>query len=252
LTELPDYRDDADAYELEEHARPDEMAMLTTVGNWASTFLNKADRARVLDLCCGTGLSMESLVDHRNVSIVVGVDISEPYLAFAKRKYLSASLPPLLIHGDAVSCAVPFDDFHVIMMASAYHHIDDARKIAFLTRVRVLLGRTGHGFIAENILPPYKTDDRQSYAEAVSSFYRKVYECAVRADPSLDKYAADLIKRVAQYGYDGDYEYKVCWSVFERDLTASGLTIVQSEKVWPVGESPLGTGGNYVLEVRAE
>jgi SAM-dependent methyltransferase len=248
---LPDYRDDAEAYELEERSRPDEMAMLDTVGHWAACFLHNCNKARVLDLCCGTGLSMEHVVDHPCATVVVGVDISRQYLAFANLKYKDSRSPPVFVRGDAVESTLPFADFDVILMASAYHHIEDARKVAFLRRVHSLLGKRGHGFIAENILPPYDRSDRDTYAAAVRSFYEEVYQTAVRAKPNLDPYVAGLIRRVAQYGFDGEYEYKVCWSLFEQDLHSAGLSIIRSQKVWPTESSSLGSGGNYVLEVSA-
>jgi SAM-dependent methyltransferase len=78
-TDLPDYKDDPEAYELEEHSRPDEMLMLMTARDTALKILESCKKASVLDLCCGTGLSLEGIVEHPNISIVVGVDISIPY-----------------------------------------------------------------------------------------------------------------------------------------------------------------------------
>ena len=60
-----------------------------------------------------------------------------------------------------------------------------------------------------------------------------------------------LIERVAQYGFDGEYEYKVCYSVFRQHLESAGLEIIHEEKVWPtVGPLLKTTAGNYVVVVK--
>ena len=60
-----------------------------------------------------------------------------------------------------------------------------------------------------------------------------------------------LIQRVAQHGYDGDYEYKTSVDVFLRHLQASPLEIEHVAKVWPFsGSLALTTGGNYVFTLR--
>ncbi|MCX5966033.1 MAG: hypothetical protein NT070_23790 [Cyanobacteria bacterium] len=58
--DLPDYKDDPEEYELEEHARPDEMLMLMTAKDTVLEILDSCEKASVLDLCCGTGLSLEA------------------------------------------------------------------------------------------------------------------------------------------------------------------------------------------------
>ncbi|WP_193196806.1 class I SAM-dependent methyltransferase [Nostoc sp. MG11] len=250
MTSLPDYKNDPEAYEIEEHSRPDEMLMLEVAGEMAVESLKNTHNAVVLDLCCGTGLSLERIINHPNISCAVGVDICQPYLDFAKRKYEQCRLKPTFILGDAVSVKLPREQWDVIMLASAYHHIEHERKVEFLNRVHYLLDNSGYAIIAENVLPEYEEGNTEEYAHAVKQFYTEVLNTAKQQNPHLPDYVANLIKRVAQYGYDGDYEYKVSLSLLLKDLAKARLQIVTQKRVWPQDESKLGkTGGNYVFKV---
>jgi SAM-dependent methyltransferase len=249
---LPDYKDDPNAYEEEERARPDEMAMIQEAGVEAIRLLDTLSDAAVLDLCCGTGLSMEAFVEHQRVSSICGVDISEEYLAFARARFSGTKHPPVFICGDVVTAEIPQSRWDVIMMASAYHHIDDGRKIQFLRRVEGLLRDGGYGIMAENILPLYQEGDDADYARAVTMFYKEVLKTAEENNPSLPEHVRGLIQRVAQYGTDGEYEYKVCKPIFDRHIQAAGLRVVSERRVWPL-DGPLAntSAGNYVVIVQS-
>lgn len=251
MTNLPDYREDPEAYEVEEHARPDEMLMLRKAGEIAALLLGSMPSGAVLDLCCGTGLSLEHLVDHPNASTVVGVDICQPYLNFATRKFAGANSRPTFILADAVEAKLPRDTWDIIMLASAYHHIEDGRKLAFLKRVRNLLSERGRAVVAENILPEYSRHSKNDYAQSVRAFYTEVLKDAKRDNPNLPDFVEGLIQRVAQYGYDGDYEYKTSYPIFREYLASADLEIVSQERVWPTA-GPLAqtSGGNYMLVLR--
>lgn len=242
-----DYRDDPLEYEVEELARPDEMLMIKGVRARCREFLNSRTRARVLDLCCGTGLSLLDVFDHPNVSETIGVDNSESYLSFARVRFADSNVQ--LILADAIN--PPLDGlFDLIIMSSAYHHIEDTRKGLFLESSKQFLARSGRIIIGENLLPPYQVGDAGSYYEAVSSFYQEVLVTARTANPCLPAHVAALIQRVAQYGHDGDYEYKTSVEILLGHLAKSSLEIVRSEKYWPtMGPLALTTGGNYVFDV---
>ncbi len=250
MGELPDYKDNAEAYELEERSRPDEMAMLKEGGEKAKELLSRLESANVLDLCCGTGLSMEYIVNHQNTALIVGVDISKNYLEFCQNQYKNSLHPPLLIQGDAVTAELPTKKWDIIMMASAYHHIEDERKIEFLKRVKALLGKEGTGIIVENILPKYSNS--LEYSNSVKRFYDAVLETAKAENPLLPEYVEGLIRKVAEYGCDGDYEYKVSMDIFKNHLKKVGLKIIEEKKVWPNTEERLNKdAGNFVFLIKS-
>lgn len=251
----PDYRDHPENYILEELSRPDEVRMLARAGEVACQLLNQMQNARCLDLCCGPGLSMERLVNHTNVIEVVGVDISAKYLEYAARSetLTRCRVRPRLIQGDAVTVPLPANQWDLIMLSSAYHHIENDRKVHFLRRVSTLLSPRGSAVIAENILPYYRDNDstRDDYRRAVREFYTAVQDTAVRANPNLTPFVKDLIRRPAQYGYEDKYEYKVHWRVFENDVRTAGLVHRSStERVWPDDDYQLPhDSGNFVIVV---
>jgi ubiquinone/menaquinone biosynthesis C-methylase UbiE len=251
MSGLPDYKDNAEAYEIEELSRPDEMSMIDRSSEVANKALDGRDNAMLLDLCCGTGLSMRNVAGHDSVTQAVGVDISDEYLTFASQRF--HALPHVqLIRGDVVEIDLPEGGWNVVMLASAYHHIEDDRKVMFLKRVRRLLAPDGIAVMAENVLPPYESGNLSSYQAAVSLFYEEVLSTALRGNPSLPDVVRGLIQRVAQYGCDGDYEYKVSMDVLVTHIAEASLRIVDIEKVWPyTGRLCATSGGNYVLTLRA-
>ncbi len=100
---------------------------------------------------------------------------------------------------------------------------------------------------ARSQLPEYETNNEAAYASSVRQFYSQVLNTAKQKNPELPAYVENLIYRVAQYGCDGEYEYKVSLPLLYCDLIASGLRIVSQRRVWPDENDSLGNGGNYVF-----
>lgn len=90
---------------------------------WSAERLSAPPQARLLDLCCGTGLSTEALRDTYSDASITGLDASEGMLANARRKSLGASY----VLGDAtdpaaLGCEGPYDG---ILMAYGIRNIPD-------------------------------------------------------------------------------------------------------------------------------
>lgn len=245
-----DYRFDPVAYEIEEKSRPDEMAMLTRLGEECYAFLNTLENAFVVDLCCGTGLSMQDIVDHPNVLKVIGVDDCMEYLDFAENKFRDNPKVEFIYH-DAVTVDLPEKKWDMVILSSAYHHIRDEHKLTFMKKVNRLLSNRGRVLLAENILPNYEVGNTESYNNAVSLFYTEVLKTAVEENLDLTEQVKGLIWKVAEYGFAGDYEYKTSFTVFLDYLVKSDLTIVNQERVWPKKGPLLETpAGNYVIQLK--
>jgi ubiquinone/menaquinone biosynthesis C-methylase UbiE len=88
-----------------------------------------SQRHRVLDIACGTGLASRPLIE--NGFSVTGVDMSEPMLEKARRRFPSATW----VAGDAQ--ALPFADAHfdAAIAAQAFHWVDRTKAIAEAARV---------------------------------------------------------------------------------------------------------------------
>ena len=247
---LPDYQFDPEAYEREQAARPDEQFLYGVSAKWARDILDASEeKLAILDLCCGTGLSMRQIFPHANIRRVVGVDNCQPYLKFAAHRFETYRHRPELVEADAVDGPIPEDRWSIIMMISAYHHIEDERKLRFLARVRELIRHGGYAIIGENVLPGYVTGNRDSYCSAVRAFYDRVEDEVHCQGKEIDPQVLLTIERVAKYGFDGEYEYKVKYDIMKNHFEESGLVVVREQRVWP--KKPIGeSGGNYVMLVR--
>ena len=247
---LPDYRFDPQAYEEEERSRPDEMAMIESAISNLKRFVDARNTTDLLDMCCGTGLPLSLILPHERIRTVTGLDICQEYLQFARRSFAAAPNVSFVL-GDAIDQPLPFQKYDAILLCSAYHHVEDTRKVDFLKRVRSLLAMGGRAFMAENILPPYDDRDLMSYQRSVTTFYDSVLNDAISRNPQLPIRVKQLIERVAKYGCDGDYEYKVSIDILLRDIKLAGLEVENIEKVWPAqGMLAATTGGNYSLVLR--
>lgn len=248
---LPDYKWDPNLYEREQAARPDEQALYSATTQLVNAILEThGPHAAILDMCCGTGLSLSGIISHRNLRRVVGIDNCEPYLTFAKQRFLGARVQPEFIFGDVLEAEIPEDSWAALILVSAYHHVEDDRKLAFLKRVRSLLSSGGKAILGENVLPTYISTDPESYRASVRQFYDQVKSDAVQSNGSIDRETLQTIERVAQYGFDGDYEYKVCYAIMMDHISQSGLEIERIARVWPT--NAIGDrGGNYVAVLRA-
>ncbi|MDT8435589.1 MAG: class I SAM-dependent methyltransferase [Gemmatimonadota bacterium] len=103
---------------------------------WSARRLGLGPDARVLDLCCGTGLSTEAVAAECPGASIVAVDASPGMLAVARSKPLAATVQFLL--GDAMEPEVsglagPFDG---ILMAYGLRNVPDPdRCLARLYRL---------------------------------------------------------------------------------------------------------------------
>lgn len=86
---------------------------------------------RILDLCCGTGLSTDGVVAAYPAATVVGLDASTGMLDAARRKPQFADRPAgsvSFVHGDAMDPAATLGDepFDAILMAYGIRNMVDA------------------------------------------------------------------------------------------------------------------------------
>lgn len=82
-------------------------------------------RARLLDLCCGTG-DMAFYAEHRDPALrVVGLDFTLPMLAVARRRGTPARSAVRLVQGDALRLPFPDGAFDAITVGYGLRNIAD-------------------------------------------------------------------------------------------------------------------------------
>ncbi len=93
---------------------------------WSAKRMALPNKARILDLCCGTGISTTALSQTYTDATIDGIDVSEGMLDHAQSKFYQAKVS--FFHGDAMSPASagiegPYDG---VLMAYGIRNVPDA------------------------------------------------------------------------------------------------------------------------------
>lgn len=229
-------------YEAVEAAAPQEKAMLSAAVQELSMLVNSGSKPVVLDVCCGTGNFIGELAEKIPFSGGVGVDVNLAYLDFAQNRFKDKTIS--FEHGDAVFWKSD-KKFDIVLLGSAYHHIEDERKPDFLKNVLTHLKEDGFAVFAENILPRY--NNSIEYKDGVRLFYEHRTEDAKKHGVSSQ--AVTLLERIMQFGVDREYEYKVDFPRFKKHLKEAGFEIILKKRVWGKRKF-LDDAGDYVVIAR--
>jgi ubiquinone/menaquinone biosynthesis C-methylase UbiE len=240
------YAHDAAAYEAEEWSRPDEMALFNLLWSTARRELDRRPASQILDLCCGSGMSLLGIVSHPHVDRAVGIDIAAPLVEFADLRYRPFG-NVVFIQSDAVCPPLQSSSFDLIVASSAYHHIKHHLKREFLLSCVRLLKQDGVLLMAENILPPY-LDDENDYDSAVKELYGEVMHAALDSYPDMPLQIRDMIEENVTLSLRREYEFKVSREQLMSDAEHVGLVHRSDSRAWPSDIGLIGqTGGNFLF-----
>jgi SAM-dependent methyltransferase len=220
-----EYRDDPAALEAAQ-ATFNEEALYQAIAQFAVDWHRRTGRpARVLDLCCATGLTAYRVEKVIPVASFALVDTDPVALSRAEQRFVGRCRAQAFCE-DAVTfqSGRPYD---LILMNSAYHHIENERKLAFLRNAAELLAQDGEILVGEHFLPEYR--DQEEYRQAVVEFYAAlIHELDARSESSE---AIAVIRRAGRYGWEGIYEYKTSLSDFEKNTRQMSLSL-EYRKLW--------------------
>jgi SAM-dependent methyltransferase len=224
----------------------DEEALYQAIVLFAERWYARSKQpARVLDLCAATGLCARHVAARIPIESVTLVD-SDPRALEIGVWHLRKQC-----HTDArIADAVDFKGewpFDLVLMNSAYHHVDDDKKVAFLTNAADNLRKGGAILVGDHFLPPY--EDPEEFREAVVDYYEHLVAELVRRNAPVE--ALNIIRRSGLYCWQMVYEYKVSWSVFVRHLSAAGLRVAAKRVVWTYQNSvaDAATVGSMSLQI---
>lgn len=242
-----EYAGDPDALE-KAHGTFNELALYEAIASLAEGwYLASKRKPRILDLCSATGLCALHVAKRIPVEEVTLVDTDD--VSLKKGASYFTGVCPVLTHcDDAVSFSTS-DRFDIILMNSAYHHIEDERKVEFLRNAASLLDSDGIILVGEHFLPPYS--DQSSYQESVVEFYTAlITELEARNEPAD---AINVIRRSGLYSWQGDYEWKVSFPMFLEDVLEAGLVVQSTNCIW-TGQTKSENirVGSYCIEIVAE
>jgi SAM-dependent methyltransferase len=240
-----EYRDIPEALEMAQ-ATFNEERLYRAIAAYARDWYGASKRpARILDLCAATGLTALRVARAIPIRAATLVDLDRA--AVARGREALAMTCPVAAH---VEDAVTFHDgggYDLVLINSAYHHIEDERKPTFLGNARRLLAEGGRIVVGEHFLPGYRNG--REYRDALVWFYSALLsELQRRGEPAC---AIDVIRRSALYGWEGQYEYKVSRTAFLDHLREAKLKVFGCCWVWRTKELP-PFAGSAALSIESQ
>jgi len=220
-----DYKFDPEALESAQRTFNEEGLYVAIEHMAAAWYVRYGRPPRVLDLCSATGLTAWRVSAVVPAATITLVDNEPTALAKAAENFAGRA-------DVAIVCddAVTYRDgtaYDLILMNSAYHHIENGRKAAFLENAAELLSADGCVLVGEHFLPPYVDDE--TFRRAVVDFYARLLDELERCGEP--KRAIAVIRQSAYYTWLGEYEYKTSWDFARRCIPAS-LTVHEVDPVW--------------------
>lgn len=186
----------------------------------------KPEKTLILDLCCGTGILAEMLLDVPNIEFI-GVDKNEAFLAKAKERTKNHSNFKFIL-ADVLKYETDLK-FDIIILTSAYHHIEDKFKTRFLKKIHSLLKENGIIAIWELLVPKSSSDEE--YKKGIEDFYLKRIEYVKKTEGMTKKQFDSFMNACGLSAYEE--EYKVDYEYVINDLNRADFKIIKETKVWP-------------------
>ena len=216
------------------HTTSSEKLLYECISKEALAFIESNqnhESVSILDLCSASGgCAWHILQKDITCNHLVLIDIEASMCEAASRKFYDFLPEAEIIKNDAVTWKSP-DKFDLILMNSAYHHIDDERKKLFLSNARRHLSKNGKIIVGEHFLPDYENNNLPSYQSAVVDFYTKRIQSLESHGDSQE--SIEIIKQTGRYCWERNYEYQVSHAIFLEHINASRLYIENETKVWP-------------------
>ncbi len=136
--------------------------------------------------------------------------------------------------------------FDVITASSAYHHIPDEGKGAFITNLVEHLHDDGFILVCDNFLPNYTTESERVYA--VDTYYQELINYYKAGNATKD--SIDAIGEVYELEKSNVEEHKTSFKIFEKYLESAGLEIFQDVVVWQPDSLKPDNAGSHVMVVK--
>jgi len=205
-----------------------EIHIFKTVANEIKNNL-KPRKTSILDLCCGTGLLAQMLLDLPGIEFV-GVDINKTDLESAREKTKQHQNFRLVLN-DALTYKTDLR-FDIVTLTSAYHHIENKFKTLFLQKVFKLLKNNGILIIYEKLIRPCKNN--KEFAKSNEEFYLRRIEYLKKTESKgLNEKQFNALLNVCTLSMSAKEEYKIDYNYLIKDLDKTGFKVVKEQKIWP-------------------
>jgi SAM-dependent methyltransferase len=222
-----DYKENPEALELAQATFNEEVIYKTIAGFALDWYKSHNHIPKVLDLCSATGLSSLRVAKTIPVASVTLVDTDRKALNKCC-KYFD-SICPIFVHCQDAVTFQSTDHYDIIIMNSAYHHIQNDQKVSFLNNALSLISTEGAFFIGDHFLRDY--NNKFEFKNSVVSFYTNLINDLLHRGES--DIAINLIRQSGLYTFKEEYEYKVSLNIFKNHIEKAGLTIDVRNRLWP-------------------
>jgi cystathionine beta-lyase/cystathionine gamma-synthase/SAM-dependent methyltransferase len=182
---------------------------------------------RILDLCSSSGLAAFHIAKNMLVESIMLVDSDQDALDASREIFREISCPINIECIDAVDF-IGKCKYDLILMNSAYHHIEDDRKVQFLNNAAQNLDKGGVIIVGDNFLPPYENNNE--HLTSVEEFYSELINELFLRNASIE--AIDVVATAGYYCWLKRFEYKVSWDIFLKDVALANLDLKKERGVW--------------------
>ncbi len=176
---------------------------------------------KILDVCAATGLAAWRL-RALNPSEITLLDIDSKALEIAEKRFAGETMAirPILV--DATTWQADREnDFDLILLNSAYHHIPDERKLEFLNNLQKWVAPGGLILLGDHFLPDYTPGNLEKYRNSVTEFYQNLVEELIQSGTNVT--AIRAIRKAGLMGWRQSGEYKVSWRFFREQSECLGF-----------------------------
>ena len=187
----------------------------------------KSSETSILDLCCGTGVIAEILLDLPNI-IYAGVDTNRSFLDKARERTLGSKNFTFV-----QSNVLTFDPgikFDIALSINAYHHFENRIKSQFLQKANDLLSPHGVLIVYEMLLSKFSNE--KEFARANEEYYLKRIDW-INRNEIVSKKKLDAWLNICDLSIQAEDEYKVNYDYVVHDFSSNGFIISQEIRTWP-------------------
>ena len=202
----------------------------------------------ILDVCAASGGCANKVLPMVPCAALCLVDNERVMCEAAKARPWASKLVDV-VEADAVKWSTA-QRFDLILMNSAYHHIENERKAQFMRNMAEHLKDDGKILVGEHFLPAYDSENSESYRRSVLQFYTaRINELVARGDPP---HVVDVIRQTGRYCWERRYEYQVNMSTFRIHARKAGLQIYNQQRIWPENVNDLPEdSGTFLVELKS-
>ena len=240
-----DYRADPDLLDIAQSTLNEKLMYEADIVLLKKCFKNNFIPT-IFDFCSGTGSFTSIILNNFSTNRVTCIDNDINFINKSKKNILSLNNDNISFYNEDATYFSSNFKADLILMGSAYHHIADDLKTAFLENAKKQLKKNGFIIVNENFLPDYS--DVKSYKKSIYIYFKCLIEYLEKNNTPAQ--TVNILRQCGWFGYNMEYEYKVSYSIFKKDCINAGLQIIYEEKVWPSSKTNSEIGniaGSYVL-----